>query len=129
MRCKVRFNLGRGKNFLKWKVSYPNGKVVYLNPKEVSLYMEDCKLINQQTTAKKIFNGANKTVCAWIECGSVSINSKINTLPPSTLLHYNPRITPHWIMNDMIVDKMRFDSLFTFNDRVHTIRQQQHLSQ
>ena len=28
-RIKVRFNLGRGANFMKWKVQYPNGEVQY----------------------------------------------------------------------------------------------------
>lgn len=123
MRCKVRFNLGRGKNFLKWQISYPNGEVSYHDPNEVTLYMEDCKLHNRPNTAKKIYDGANKTVCAWIDCGYVSIGSKMDTLKPSVLIHYNPRIFPHWIMDNMIVDKMKFKSLFTFNDKVYTTLQ------
>ena len=31
-RIKVRFNLGRGQNYLKWKVVYPNGDVEYISP-------------------------------------------------------------------------------------------------
>ena len=123
MKCKVRFNLGRGKNYLKWKVSYPTGEVSYHDPNEVTLYMEECRLFNQRATADKIYNGANKTVCAWIECSSVSIGSKMDTLPLSVLVHYNPRTFPHWVMADMIVDKLRFNSLFTFNDRVYATLQ------
>ena len=54
---KVRFNLGRGKNFMKWKVQYPDGKIEYHLPSEVQLLMHECILKNQKKTAQKIFDG------------------------------------------------------------------------
>ena len=62
-RIKVRFNLGRGPNYLKWKVSYPNGEVMYYYPTGVQLTMKGCTLKNSKSTAQKIFRGeSNKTV-------------------------------------------------------------------
>ena len=63
---KVRFNLGAGKNFMKWKIERPDGIISYHSPKEVQLVMAGCVLKNQKTTALKIFKGANKTLCSWI---------------------------------------------------------------
>ena len=70
---KIRFNLGRGENYLKWKITSPNGDVNNYEPTEVCLHMENCKLVNQKGSAQKIFDGANKTVCAWIESETVTI--------------------------------------------------------
>ena len=28
-RTKIRFNLGRGQNYMKWKVEYPDGNSLY----------------------------------------------------------------------------------------------------
>ena len=33
---KIRFNLGRGENYLKWKVTSPNGAVNYYEPNKAS---------------------------------------------------------------------------------------------
>jgi len=57
---KIRFNLGRGKNFMKWKIQYPNGEIEYHNPTDVQLLMHDCTLKNRKKTAQKIFDGAKK---------------------------------------------------------------------
>jgi len=29
---KVRFNLGKGVNYMKWKIEYPDGRVLYSDP-------------------------------------------------------------------------------------------------
>ena len=63
---KVRFNLGRGDNYMKWKVSTPSGEATYHNPDDVLIIMKGCKLFNQKGSANKIYEGANKTVCAWV---------------------------------------------------------------
>ena len=36
---KVRFNLGKGENFMKWKVTSPEGHVDYYDPNEHTLIM------------------------------------------------------------------------------------------
>ena len=72
-RIKVRFNLGRGKNYMKWKIQYPNGNILYYNPSEVQFVMTNCQLRNYKKVAEKIFNGGNKVVCAWVLCEEINI--------------------------------------------------------
>jgi hypothetical protein len=96
---KVRFNLGTGENFRKWQVTLPNGTVKYYEPSEVQLVMFGCFLRNQKGTAQKIFGGANKTVCAWVECQGVDIRGvgfvKVEDGEYKEI-SYNPRVTPNW---------------------------------
>lgn len=115
---KVRFNLGRGANYLKWKVTSPNGKVNYYEPNDVCLHMENCKLVNQKGTAQKIFDGANKTVCAWIECEALTIFEPL-VIAKGTKISYNPRIQPNWVCDGEIVDKGRYDVLYSFENGVY----------
>ncbi len=115
---KVRFNLGRGKNYLKWKVTSPNGKVNYYEPNDVCLHMENCKLVNQQGTAQKIFDGANKTVCAWIECEVLTIFEPL-LIAKGTKISYNPRVQPNWVCDGEIVHKGLYDVLYSFENGVY----------
>ena len=116
---KVRFNLGRGANYLKWKVTSPNGKVNYYEPNNVCLHMENCKLVNQQGTAQKIFDGANKTVCAWIECETLTIFEPLNNIAQGIKISYNPRVQPNWVCDGEIVDNGRYDVLYSFENGVY----------
>ena len=68
---KVKFNLGRGDNYMKWKVIGSDKSIRIFDPEKGSLVMRGCKLINKKGGAKKIYNGANKFVVAWILCDSV----------------------------------------------------------
>ena len=90
---KVRFNLGRGKNYKKWQITCQKRKVYY-DPNEVNLKLYDCKLHNNSKVATTIFEGANKTVCSWISCKAVEV------LPSKRIqakqIFYNPKIHPHW---------------------------------
>ena len=70
---KVRYNLGRGVNYMKWKVTYGDKAASYYEPTLFNLRMKNCVLKNNKTTATKIFNGENKTVCAWITCNEIDI--------------------------------------------------------
>jgi hypothetical protein len=115
---KIRFNLGRGANYLKWKVTSPNGDVNYYEPNNVCLHMENCKLVNQQGTAKKIHDGANKTVCAWIESETVTIFHPLN-IAQGIKVSFNPRVQPNWVCDGEIVDKGRFDVLYSFENGVY----------
>ena len=119
-RIKVRFNLGAGKNFMKWKIERPDGIISYHSPKEVQLVMAGCVLKNQKTTALKIFQGANKTVCSWILCESIEIRvpkiSKINELDR---VSYNPRVTPNWIFRGSVVDGTQFNNLVSLDNKVY----------
>ena len=119
-RIKVRFNLGAGKNFMKWKIERPDGIISYHSPKEVQLVMAGCVLKNQKTTALKIFQGANKTVCSWILCESIEIRvpkiSKINELDR---VSYNHRVTPNWIFQGSVADGTRFNNLVSLDNKVY----------
>ena len=121
---KVRFHLARGKNFMKWQVKYlsENGdedRVSYVNPQENQLAMLGCKLSLQPTAAKKIHDGANKTVCAWIECEGVQV-LPANRLKPNEQdyrIKFNPRQKPEWTDGyNNIVSGNEYEILFT-NDR------------
>lgn len=113
-KIKVRFNLSFGKNFMKWKVTYPDGKAEYYEPSEVQLIMEDCFLRNQRGTAQKIYEGAEKSVCAWIECAKITITNKITEDGLGEQVSYNPRTIPHWICKGINADGTRLDSIISF---------------
>jgi len=121
-RIRVRFNLGLGKNFMKWKVEYPatentSAKTVYLEPTMVQLVMEGITLKNQKSTAKKIFGGQNKTVCAWVLCDTLKVNTAF--LPEgqdeTTRVSYNPRVTPNWVYMGLDVDGVSMKRLVSCN--------------
>jgi hypothetical protein len=120
---KIRFNLGKGKNFMKWKVQYPNGEIEYHSPADVQLIMHDCILKNHKKTAQKIFDGGEKVVCAWILCKSLVITS--NDFIQADLfgerVRYNPRVTPHWMLNDENVDGLPVDKIVTVDYGVYMV--------
>jgi hypothetical protein len=106
---KVRFNLGRGANYMKWKVEHiASGKAAYYDPEEVSLSLHGCALRNQPSTAQKIFEGANKSVCAWVECHDVEISLADCVSFP---IEYNPRKAPHWSGMGQNIDNTKFARL------------------
>ena len=119
---KVRFNLGRGQNYMKWKVKYTDGSVEYHSPSEVQLLMHDCILKNHKNTAQKIYDGANKTVCAWVLCKSLAIkkNDFIKADTIGERVRYNPRVTPHWMLNDENVDGRALEKLFSVDFGLYT---------
>lgn len=88
---KVRFNLGRGTNYEKWKITYPDKSVKYFEPSEVIIIMKDCFLRNQKGTSTKIYDGDNKTVCAWVECKQLEVISNYTDgHNPINHIRYNP---------------------------------------
>jgi hypothetical protein len=119
---QIRFNLGAGDNYKKWKVTSPQGDVQYIEPNEVNIFMEGCKLCNQKGTATKIFEGANKTVCAWVEADNVDIMSKLNIDDYiGDEVSYNPRVAPNWIYNNENVDKSEFSDLVTKGRAIYNL--------
>ena len=125
---KVRFHLGRGKNFMKWQVTSnlntgdgtgAKHVVSYVNPQDNQLAMLGCKLSVQPTAAQKIHDGANKTVCAWIECEAVQV-LEVNRLKPNEQdyrIKFNPRQSPNWTDGyNNVVSGNEYEILFT-NDR------------
>mgnify|MGYP005989320439 FL=1 len=119
-KTRVRFHLAQGRNFQNWQIKCGQS-VEYYEPEDVVLVMENCKLRNQPTTAKRIFDGADKTVCAWIECDSVTIVPKADAPVDHVVgyLNYNPRHNPYWTVNfGAKADGKVFDHLITQGKRV-----------
>jgi hypothetical protein len=84
--------------------------------------MSGCVLKNQKTTALKIFEGANKTVCSWILCDEVEIinNPGLIKANDSERVSYNPRVVPNWMFRGSIADGMRFNRLVSLGNKVYT---------
>jgi len=125
---KVRFHLGRGEHFMHWqiksKLNTGDGTgakeiVDYVDPLDNQLAMLGCKLSLQPTAAQKIHDGANKTVCAWIECESVQV-LEVNRLKPNEQdyrIKFNPRQNPEWTDGyNNVVSGNEYEIIFT-NDR------------
>lgn len=83
---------------MKWQVTDVSTKEVrYVDPATHFLVMNDCKLRNHPKTAERIFNGENKTVCAWIQARTVAVvTDDIPQLHKLKTLSYNPRVKPYW---------------------------------
>jgi|TARA_R100000482_G_C5089585_1_gene130108 hypothetical protein len=136
-RFRVRFHLGKGKNFMKWQVADwgPNlhkGNLSphkdYYDPDNCEIVMFRCILGNQPATAQKIFEGANKTVCAWVDCDDIDIHYKKdpNFEPLNeegmTQYKYNPRKNPHWFTDsDPNVDKTAHKVLATTGKKIYGV--------
>lgn len=109
---KVRYNLGRGKNYKTWKIEDVKRKTsINLNPNEVTLILKGCTLKNNKKVANEIKMGANKRVCAWILCDRVLFDAPKKVV--GEMITYNPRITPHWVLNGNDVDNKKYETLTT----------------
>lgn len=114
---KVRFNLGAGENYMKWKIDIPGQPARYISPDAVQLRMTCCTVKNQKSTANKIHQGANKSVCAWILCNEISILTDLDCVPSITQLKnfeplsYNPRVQPNWLCGGKNVDGDSYDNI------------------
>lgn len=120
-RYKVRFHLAKGENFMKWQVfDLKNNTKDYYDPDTRSIIMRDCLLGNHAETAKKIFNGDNKTVCAWVACEEVRIVDSVSPIGSMTNYKYNPRKNPHWHTDTLPnADKLKFKTMVTIKRKVY----------
>jgi hypothetical protein len=122
-RTKIRFNLGRGVNYLKWKINHPNGVVEYLKPTDVQLVMTKCELVNNKKISKEIFNGAHKRICAWILCEKLHIKrSEFNQSDITGYnLMFNPRKEPNWVLNGVNVDGTKINKIESIDYKLYVI--------
>jgi hypothetical protein len=92
-----------------------------VDPETKSIIMRDCILGNQPATAKKIFDGDNKTVCAWVACDDVSVVDSLSRVDHRmTRFKYNPRKNPHWFSDASInCDNRKFKVMITNNRKVY----------
>ena len=131
-RFRVRFHLGKGANYMHWQVtdrgimSDSGDAREYYSPDKVEIVMHGAKLGNQVSTALKIFEGENKTVCAWVECDAVDINYKASKVFQETdvtnleRIMYNPRKNPHWFTDDdHNIDDKEFRKLTTKQNKIY----------
>lgn len=123
-KIKVRFNLSSGKNFMKWKIEYPNKTVEYYDPEQVQLILTNAQLRNYKKVAEKIYNGANKSVCAWVLCDSVEIKTTdFKELNDSfDRIKYNPRIKPNWTINEEIADYKFMELIISENNKLYKVK-------
>jgi hypothetical protein len=111
MKIKVRFHLANGENYRKWQVKV-GSEVNYYDPESTRIVMKECKLRNSKKIAIQINQGTNKTVCAWIECQDLEIQTVKEELSSSAIT-YNPRVQPNWVENGKDVDNERYQVLYT----------------
>lgn len=119
----VRFNLSNGKNYMHWKVEYPNGKSEYLNPKEVTIEMTNAFLYSSTAVAQHIKNGyrikkdgtkvkMDRAVCGYVLCESITI-SKSSRNDLTQYLRYNPKVSVNWELNGQCVTGNTYTKLST----------------
>ena len=106
---------------MKWQVfDLKNNTKNYYDPDTRSIIMRDCLLGNHAETAKKIFNGDNKTVCAWVACEEVRVVDSVPPIGSMTNYKYNPRKNPHWHTDDLPnADKLKFKTMVTIKRKVY----------
>jgi hypothetical protein len=116
---KVRFHLGAGDYFGFWQIKGPDG-VNYYDPTNFSLVMFGCTLRNYKNTARKINEGAHKTVCAWIDCELVVPYSHELPIDGAGKLCYNPKKCINWT-NEAGEDKdgAQFHMLFSVHRGIY----------
>lgn len=129
MAYEVRFHLQRGKNYRYWQVKEKDkGKVWYVNPENVQLFMSDCTLVNKLNKAKKVHASGKKDVSGWISCKHLELHPP-ETYPMSYLeqLFYNPIKDPHWRRAgddmEMAWDEHSCGSLVTRNNQVYLLEE------
>ena len=120
-RYRVRFHLAKGEHFMQWQVfDKKNNTKEYHDPETCSIIMRNCMLGNQPATAKKIFNGDNKTVCAWVACEEVVVVDSVPSLNRMEHYKYNPRKNPHWFTdNTNNADGRKFKVMVTNKRKVY----------
>ena len=90
----LRFNLGAGKHHKKWKLTdTKTGVADYYDPETTQFRLTDCRLVNQGATARRIYEGEHKKVCAWVSFKEYKI---VTGNKPTRPVMYNPRVAPFW---------------------------------
>jgi hypothetical protein len=104
----LRYHLARGRNYKKWQLKKmsPVGKFAmateYHRPDGFVALLHNCRLRNHGAVAKRIHDGMNKTVCAWVEFDDYHL-VRGEHLPRILMgqtdkrYMYNPRKHPHWV--------------------------------
>lgn len=125
---KIRFNLGRGKNYMKWKIDSPDGTTQYYDPKEVQLVMYNCTLKNNRKVAERILDGEiTKVVCAYILCERVEILAEKILEESNINVRYNPKVLPYWNVLGKDMDGEIYGMIFSVGDKLFLPPKKQYL--
>lgn len=119
---KIRFNLERGENYLKWEISKPNGEVSYLSPELYDITLYNSTLKNNSKSSNKIYNGANKFVCAWVECEDINVEyvSEYELTDEYEKISFNPKTKPYWFNGiGENIDGLFFEELKTNKNKIY----------
>jgi hypothetical protein len=117
---KVRFHLGRGQHFRHWQVCSRHG-VEYFDPDLVRLTLLDCRLVNQRRLAERIWLGAPKGVCAWVQCRQFLVvpeDTYVGTEWVEREIQFNPRLRPYWCDMGQVADGREYPVLRTHGHRL-----------
>ena len=114
---RIRFNLSH-RHFMQWQIKTAEG-VEHYDPASVTLTLHGAKLRNQPATARKIHGGDHKTVCAWVDCESVTITPATDPAPNGTPCEYNPRIAPFWRVEGKNADNTTHARLVSSGRRLY----------
>lgn len=121
---KVRFHLGAGEHFMHWQVkNTETGEVTYHHPDKVRLELTDCFLRNQPAAANKIFNGASKTVCAWVEAREVLVTPVALFQCFEHEAQYNPKVAPYWRYKGEKADGRVFGKMASQNRKLRVVQE------
>ena len=120
---KVRFNLSRGENYMKWQIMYNDGRVEYHHPAEVQIIMTGCTLKNRRTVAEKIYTGATtKVVCAWVTCNVLELRTENFIKDNDLRIRYNPRKHPYWEMEGENLDGKNYEKIFSVDYGLYLVK-------
>ena len=114
---KIRFHLARGENYMKWQIR-TKGSVEYVDPRAFSLLIFGATLKNRVSVAKKINDGANKSVCAWIDAKGFQKCSQSSVDLLGKELRYNPRVQPNWVCGNDNFDRIFFERVITNGNKI-----------
>lgn len=119
---RVRFHLGAGEHHRQWQIRHDDGRVEYHDPDAVTLVMLGCRLRNQRRTSQRIFEGDNKSVCAWVEAQDVVVTAPVTRFWPGLDgrgIAFDPRIAPHWRdESGADIDGCRYEAVVTSGRRM-----------
>jgi len=115
----IRRDLKKGSTYGHWQIrkcitrSKLGELVEYVDGDKNSIVMKECYLHNGVATSTKIFNGANKSRCAWIVCDSYEIIDQIDCVNDLIEISFNPRVSPHYMCEGDNVDKTEVIEVIT----------------
>lgn len=117
---RFKVHLGKGLYYGWFQLkSLKTGETHYIKPDVECIALFNCKLKNRKKTAQKIFDGASREVCAWIECEWFELVTKkqaVSVLTDDAVkISYNPKNAPFFC------DQDGRDIDGTFFDRVVSI--------